>query len=124
VYNYGTASTYVPPVINNTYTYVPPATTTYQSSYYSPDTAASNNTALLSVSVPTADAEVWVQSTLTQQTGTVRQFTSPPLTPGRNYTYRVTARWRANGQTVVQARDVSVSAGAQAVVDFNRPVGS
>ena len=107
----------------NTYAYVPPATS-YQSYYPPAGTAASSNTALVTVYVPRAGAEVWFGDSATQQTGTVRQFQSPPLTPGRDYTYRITARWTGpDGRPVVQARDVTVRAGSQVTVDFTRPNG-
>src|SRR5262249_6232093 len=107
--------TYVPPVTTYDSTTYVPSTSTYQSSYYSP--AQSNNVATVTVTVP-PNAEVWFNGTYMTQTGAVRQFTSPPLTPGRNYTYRVTARGRANGQQVVQSRDLAVTAGGYATITF------
>jgi uncharacterized protein (TIGR03000 family) len=46
----------------------------------------------LNVQVP-ADAEVWIDGAKTTQMGANRRFASPPLTPGKNYTYEVTATW-------------------------------
>lgn len=78
-----------------------------------------NNTARLEILVPTADAQVWVQGVKTTQTGTDRQFVSPPLAPGSNYTYTVRARWRgAGGRMVTQTRQVSVTPGRSSQVDF------
>jgi uncharacterized protein (TIGR03000 family) len=75
----------------------------------------------VSVQVPVADAEVWFDDRLTQQTGLARQFQSPPLTPGGAYTYRVTARWVVNGQPVLRTRTILVQAGGRVTLDFTRP---
>src|SRR5262245_25198846 len=118
----------------NTYNYVPPATTS-QSYYFTPGSstavaqsapdavvAETNRAALVDVYVPTPDAEVWFGDTLMRQTGTTRQFASPPLNPGRSYTYRITARWVGpDGQPVVRARDVIVQPSSRVTVDFTRP---
>jgi uncharacterized protein (TIGR03000 family) len=72
------------------------------------------------VKVP-ADAEVWFGSGKTRQTGELREFVSPELEPGRDYTYEVKARWTENGKEVVRTRTFDVSAGAWLVVDFTRP---
>jgi uncharacterized protein (TIGR03000 family) len=68
-----------------------------------------------------ADAEVWFGGQKTRQTGTVRRFVSPPLTPGQEYTYEVVARWMDKGRQVVQSRHIDVSAGSSKVVDFSQP---
>jgi uncharacterized protein (TIGR03000 family) len=78
------------------------------------------STAQLNVSVP-ADAEVWVQGMKTSRTGTFRQFVSPPLEPGSNYTYEIRARWMQDGQVVDRTQTISVQAGASVNVDFLRP---
>ncbi len=77
-------------------------------------------TAHIAVKVP-ADAEVWFGQGKTQQTGSLREFVSPPLSPGKEYTYDIKARWMAGGQEVVQTRQVDVGAGAWKTVDFTRP---
>jgi uncharacterized protein (TIGR03000 family) len=93
----------VPPTMDA----VPPTTT---------DTAAH-----LDVRVP-ASAEVWVEGAKTKQTGSLRHFVSPPLTPGRSFTYSIRARWTdANGQVVDQTRQVPVQAGGQVVENFTAP---
>ena len=55
--------------------------------------AAPSNTATIQVSVP-ADAKVWFDDSPTEQTGSERSFESPPLTPGKTYSYMITAQWR------------------------------
>jgi len=77
-------------------------------------------TAHIAVKVP-ADAEVWFGSGKTQLTGALREFVSPSLTPGKEYSYEIKARWIEGGQEVVQTRRVDVGAGAWKAVDFTRP---
>ena len=68
-----------------------------------------------------ADAELWFNGTkVTGEEGTVRKFTSPPLTPGQRYSYEVRAQWQKNGQTITTTREVSVKAGTRINVDFTR----
>ncbi len=68
-----------------------------------------------------ADAEVWFGDGKTKQTGTMCEFVSPELTPGKEYAYEIKARWKQGDKDVVQTRQVDVSAGAWKVVDFTRP---
>src|SRR5687768_827607 len=53
--------------------------------------------AKIRVLVPTPDAKLWFDDTLTTGTGGDRSFLSPPLEEGKTYTYRVTIVWRENG---------------------------
>jgi len=82
------------------------------SSAYDPVYSGSSyQTALVTVTVP-ADAKVWFDSsTATSATGRVRQFVTPPLAAGRQYTYWVRARWNDNGQEVNQLQPVEVTPG-------------
>jgi uncharacterized protein (TIGR03000 family) len=91
------------------YSYVP-STTDY--SYYSPASAAASNTVELNVQVP-ADAQVWIDGYKTTQTGTLRHYTSPPLTPGTNYSYDIRARWMDNGKPVERDKKVAIHAGEE-----------
>jgi len=68
-----------------------------------------------------ADAEVWFGEGKTRQTGALREFVSPALTPGKEFTYEVKARWMEGGKEVVQTRQIDVSAGSWKTVDFTRP---
>jgi uncharacterized protein (TIGR03000 family) len=81
---------------------------------------ATDNTVRLTVRVP-PDAQVWFENTLTTQRGAERDFQSPQLTPGRDYTYDIRARWRQDGRDVDQTRHVTVHAGSQVNVDFTAP---
>lgn len=107
---------------------------TYQVYYPTPDAsgkyyyitpkagaAAEETTALLEVKLPASDADVWFQGVRTGQTGSVRQFQTPPLVIGRSYTYDVLAVWGEGGRDAKQTRKVSVKAGDRLTIDFTAP---
>jgi uncharacterized protein (TIGR03000 family) len=106
-YDYGYPETYTP------YSYYPP-------SEVEESTAPADTRAHLRLIVP-ADAEVWFEGDRTAQTGSTREFVSPALTPGVDYSYSIRARWLENGQVVDQTRKVTVGAGAWITVDFTQP---
>jgi uncharacterized protein (TIGR03000 family) len=83
-------------------------------------TTAGRGPARIQVTVPDADAEIWFEDHKTAGKGTTRSFESPALTPGKSYTYRLRATWNEGGQTVTDERDVEVSAGQTARVEFAR----
>lgn len=83
----------------------------------------SDNTAQITLQVP-AGAEVWFNGDRTNQTGMVRQFSSPPLTPGKNFTYKVRVRWEKDGKAVEQTRLVKVHANAHVNLDLTRLPGA
>jgi uncharacterized protein (TIGR03000 family) len=90
------------------------------SSYLNSDisgTAQPDTSALVTVSVP-ANAEIWFEGNKMTSTGSVREYQSPPLTPGSRYTYEVRARWKENGQEVTQTQQVEVTAGTRVNVQF------
>src|SRR5205807_4910828 len=80
--SYGYSDSYYDP----TYYASPPAPgiASEYGSYAPP--AAVDNTASLTVREP-SDAQLWFQGTPTNQGGAVREFESPQLPPGREYTY-------------------------------------
>jgi uncharacterized protein (TIGR03000 family) len=73
--------------------------------------------AQIDLQVP-ADAQVWFDGEKTTQTGSPRQFVSPPLTPGRAYTYEVRAAWKEGGREVMESRRLSVRAGDHLTASF------
>jgi uncharacterized protein (TIGR03000 family) len=75
------------------------------------------NTALLVAHLP-ENARIWFDDAPTQQQGTVRQFTSPPLTPGKTYTYTVRVQWNEDGQWVSQDHSFPVHAGDAHCIDI------
>lgn len=103
------------------YVTVPETTTTYTAArpaLLAPE--ARGDRALMDVHVP-GNAEVWIEDVKMTQSGTNRGFESPPLTPGRAYTYRIRARWSGDNGPVEQTKEVPVRAGEQVQVDFARP---
>jgi uncharacterized protein (TIGR03000 family) len=109
---YGEAGSSAPPVVN--YQSSNPAATAVAA------VAAPDNDAHVTVAVP-ADAQVWLDGVPTKSTGSIREFNSPPLTPGVRYSYEVQARWNENGKDVTQTQKVEVGAGTHARVDFPIP---
>jgi uncharacterized protein (TIGR03000 family) len=63
-------------------------------------------------------AAIWIDGATTGQTGTTRQFVSPPLTPGRTYSYELRVRWTDAGKAVEQTQSVAVRAGDRLNVVF------
>ena len=96
-------------------------TPSYSSGYTPGAAAASNTTAHVTVRAP-ANARVWIGGWETPNTGAVREFDSPPLTPGKQYTYEVKAQWDQNGRMMNQTQQVDVSAGSRSEAVF--PVAS
>jgi uncharacterized protein (TIGR03000 family) len=76
-----------------------------------------DNRARVEVRVPRG-AEVTVAGVADTRTGSVREFVSPPLTPGKNYTYQVRVSWLQDGRRVEETRKVRVRANELSVVDF------
>jgi uncharacterized protein (TIGR03000 family) len=79
-----------------------------------------DDAAHLLIQVP-ADAELWFDGVKTQKTGTEREFVSPTLTPGKDYTYDVRARWNQDGRVVEKKRTLHVHANMWAAVDLTQP---
>ena len=74
------------------------------------------DTALVVAHLP-EDARIWFEDEPTKQTGSLRQFVSPSLTPGKRYTYRVRVQWFEDGQWVSQAHSFPVHAGDVHCID-------
>ena len=75
----------------------------------------------LSVKVPQPAAEVFVDGVKTNQNGTDRIYTSPPLEAGKQYQYEVTARWIERGVTVERKTVVTGKPGEVVRVDLAGP---
>ena len=76
---------------------------------------------MMTVILPKADAEVFVNDTTTTSRGTERLFESRPLEPGVNYTYTLKAKWKEDGKIVERTREVPVMAGHSFRIDFRDP---
>jgi len=79
--------------------------------------------AMVRVVLPAPDAKLTLEGQDTQGTGTVRDFTSPPLDPNQTYQYTVRAQWKQGDQTKEETRTVDVRAGSRVSVDFRNPQG-
>jgi uncharacterized protein (TIGR03000 family) len=77
------------------------------------------NKAIIKVRLP-ANAVVTIDSYPTQQTGAERSYITPPLTPGKEYSYTLQATWMAGGQARNVVRKVPVRAGQVTEVDLTR----
>jgi uncharacterized protein (TIGR03000 family) len=99
-----------------------PNVTDYSSAYngFNSQPAQDANTAQIDVRVP-ANAQVWFDGATTRQTGSFREFISPPLQPNQEYTYTIRARWMQNGQPVDQTRSIQVAANERRSVNFLAP---
>jgi uncharacterized protein (TIGR03000 family) len=106
--------TYPPPPEGQSY---PPPPGMESSPFAPPDF-----TVHLTVIVP-PQAEVWFEEEKTSQTGSIREFDSPPIPPGRLFSYAVKARWPDSGKFVEIVRQVTVKAGDRTTVDFSSPAG-
>jgi uncharacterized protein (TIGR03000 family) len=97
--------------------YLPPATST------STAPAAEAKPAKIEISVPET-AELWFDGKKSTQTGSVRQFTTPPLYASQRNGYQVRATWSDDsGAKVIQTRWIEVQPGERAVVDLKAAEG-
>jgi uncharacterized protein (TIGR03000 family) len=87
-----------------------------QRGYYDGNSSAP---ATIVVRLP-ADATLTVDDSSTRSTGDVRTFISPPLEPGREYTYTLRAVETRDGKKLERKRDVKVRAGqtSEVKIDF------
>jgi uncharacterized protein (TIGR03000 family) len=75
----------------------------------------------LQLTVP-ENAEVIIDGMKTTQTGTSREFTTPQLSPGSRYVYKITVRTMdAKGQVVDDTRDIRFQADDWFRRDFTQP---
>jgi uncharacterized protein (TIGR03000 family) len=75
---------------------------------------------LLTMTVPSIDAEVEVDGTMVAGTGIVRTFETAPLAVGRDYQYTVTAKWQPNTYTdMSRTKVVTFRAGERVTVDLS-----
>jgi uncharacterized protein (TIGR03000 family) len=66
-----------------------------------------------------ADAVLQVDGTPTRQSGEVRRFVSPPLQPGRRFSYTLAASWEPNNYTkITRTRKAPIAAGETTEVDL------
>lgn len=80
------------------------------------------NVARVRVTLP-ANAELWFDGHRTSQTGSVREFSTPPITPGTEYSYQLRARWTRDGHEVERTRNIEFQAGDRVAVNLMSPSG-
>jgi uncharacterized protein (TIGR03000 family) len=95
--------------------YTPSASTTASS-----QPRPSGSSATITVKVPLALTEVIFDGNTVSATGKTRQLNTGELSPGRVYTYSVTANWSETGLPRSVTRQVQVAAGQSVTVDFTR----
>jgi uncharacterized protein (TIGR03000 family) len=83
--------------------------------------APAANAAQITVMLP-PDAQLWIDSQQSTQTGPMRQIVTPAtLESGKTYHYTLKAQWTENGQPVVREKPVDFQAGSQVTVDLTKP---
>ena len=82
------------------------------------DGSMGNSTALINLWVP-ADAVISFEGRGTTQTGDFRQFISPALAPGQDFTYDIEVKWNRDGTEVARTRRITVHAGDIINLSFN-----
>jgi uncharacterized protein (TIGR03000 family) len=128
-YTYGAPSFYAPGYVYGApgfyapsnpyaapYSYAAPSSAAQSAAYYGAGPSG-DRSAVINMRVP-ANAVVKFGSEKTTQTGAERRFISPPLQPGRGYTYDVQVQWKDGERTVDRHRTVDVRAGQQVNVDL------
>jgi uncharacterized protein (TIGR03000 family) len=68
-----------------------------------------------------ASARVWFDDEKTAQTGSSRDFITPPLSTGTEYSYAIRAEWTENGHKVESARRIRIHAGDRVSLDMSKP---
>jgi uncharacterized protein (TIGR03000 family) len=74
----------------------------------------------LTVRLPDAAAEVWIEQTAMKGDGPERVFDSPPLQAGKTYRYELVANWKENGESKAESRTVTAVPGEGKVIDFTQ----
>jgi uncharacterized protein (TIGR03000 family) len=82
--------------------------------------SSSGNNAVVHVRLPQELAEVAFDGHKTTTTGKNRVYSTPALTPGKTYTYTVTASWTEGDVPRSEMRTVQVHAGQSSTVDFTK----
>jgi uncharacterized protein (TIGR03000 family) len=77
------------------------------------------------VSLPTANAELFIETKLTKTAGLVREFDTPDVEPGKRYEYQLKAVWKPNEETTItRTRTVKFSGGEEVNLDLTKDDGT
>jgi uncharacterized protein (TIGR03000 family) len=68
-----------------------------------------------------ANASVSFDGEKTAQTGSARDFVTPPLPSGKEFRYAVRAEWTENGQKMESTRSIMIHAGDRVSLDMSKP---
>jgi uncharacterized protein (TIGR03000 family) len=68
-----------------------------------------------------ASARVWFDDEKTVQPGTSRDFITPSLASGREYSYAVRVEWTENGHKMESTRRIRIHAGDRVSLDMSKP---
>jgi uncharacterized protein (TIGR03000 family) len=83
--------------------------------------ATQSQSVILRVLLPAQDALLRIDGSPTGQRGNIRLFRTPPLEPGKDYEYTLTAVWEPNNYTTItRTRKVTFRAGPEIVADLNK----
>lgn len=69
-------------------------------------------------------AALFVDGKRNERSDAVREFTTPPLQAGKEYSYVMKAEWRRNGQPESQEQKIEFRSGEQLTVDFTAGPGN
>jgi uncharacterized protein (TIGR03000 family) len=77
------------------------------------------------VTLPTANAELFIETKLTKTTGLVREFDTPDVEQGKRYEYELKAVWKPNDETTItRTRTIKFSGGEEVTLDFSKDDGT
>jgi len=114
---YVSDGTYYAP--STTYSAYPPADTSYDAgNAQAPVQDQNDKRAFVTVRVPAPDAKVWVEGQEMKDRGAIREYRTPALEEGHNYTYEIRSQWSENGKSREQTRSFHVHPGDHIMVVF------
>jgi uncharacterized protein (TIGR03000 family) len=82
------------------------------------DSAITSNEVQLTVTLPDANARLWIQNQPVDGVGTERTFSSPPLEPGKLFAYTIRTAWVQDGREFSDEKTIYVTAGQNFIADF------
>ena len=74
--------------------------------------------AFVRISVPDANAKIFVEGQDMNDNGNLRTYRSPPLKDDRNYSYEIRTEWTENGQARKETRKFPVHPGDHVMIAF------
>ncbi|CAN5163985.1 hypothetical protein BH11PLA2_BH11PLA2_42910 [soil metagenome] len=87
--------------------------------------AAAKAKSLITVTVPTEDAELTIEKQAMKTPGEKREFDTPELEAGQTYEYEFSAKWMPNNYTTItRKRTVKFKAGEPLTVDLTKEEAS